>query len=146
MCVRALLTRPRRLPAVLSADADGVPAICNPQPLLLSCQYLSLGYDDSQLISARARLATEKCPIFYPITSPEGPPYRSGIIFVFREVVNGSWLDGNVSRHGALLRKFIATAPRRLAVDDRSRIGQSRISAYGTFWEQRALERLSNRG
>src|SRR5208283_5501202 len=58
------------------------------------------------------RLTSEQCPLFVPISSPEGAPYRSGIIFTFHESLRGaSWLDGNVPRHGAILRKFAATTP-----------------------------------
>lgn len=98
--------------AVLMPGPDRVPIVPDPPPLILASQYLPAGFTESQLLAAQAATVNEKCDLFIVIGCPEGPPYRTGIIFTFQEVlVNATWFDGKVARHGATLHRFAATTP-----------------------------------
>src|SRR6266478_3907291 len=95
-------------PIVLSPDSDGVPTVASAPGLVLCCDYLALDFTESRLITARNGLGPDSRFLFVPIASPDGPPYRSGIIFSFQQTIKGSWFDGTVPRHGAVFRKFVS--------------------------------------
>lgn len=97
---------------ILVPDSGGVPEIVDPQPLILRIAYISPDLLDTQLTRARGGLASPQCHLFVPIQSPEGPPYRSGLIFAFQGNRLGvSWRDEQTERHGAQMTQFGATTP-----------------------------------
>jgi hypothetical protein len=97
---------------ILVPDSSGIPEIVDPQPLILRIAYISPDFFDTQLARAQVELASEHCTLFVPLQSSEGPPYRSGLIFAFRDNLSGiSWRDEKTERHGAQMTQFGVTTP-----------------------------------
>jgi hypothetical protein len=101
-----------RLPAILAPDTDGVPTLLEPQPLLLRTVYLSSNIPDGQISNAQQQLSSPECSLFAPQQSPDGPPYRSGLIFTFKDQLSGApWKDEKTSRLSGRMRRFAVTTP-----------------------------------
>ena len=101
-----------QLSAVLAPDSDNVPTLCTPEPFITRFEYLPLGFEETQLIAARGRLNDPRCSLIAALPCPDGPPYRSGLIFTFQQQLNGiSWRDDSRSYHGGSARRFAATTP-----------------------------------
>jgi len=99
-------------PAVLVPDSSGVPELLDPQPLILRAAYVGPDLNDSSLANARQQLAFDHCPLLVPHQSPDGPPYRSGMIFTFQGYVSGvSWKDEHISHHGFQMLQYAAATP-----------------------------------
>jgi hypothetical protein len=97
---------------VLVPDSSGIPELLDPQPLMLCAAYVGQDLLDTQLPRAQAELTSPHCHLFVPLTSPDGLPYRSGIILTFQGEISGvSWRDERTDRHGAQMRRFSATTP-----------------------------------
>ena len=99
--------------AVLVPDSTGIPTIVEPEPLLVRVSYLPRDFDPSQIDSARNRLRSAECELFAPLTCPEGPPYRAGVVFHHVTYQPGvTWHDHNMTaRHGAMTRRYGVTTP-----------------------------------
>jgi hypothetical protein len=101
-----------QLSTVLAPDSDGVPTVCAPQPFITRFEYLSVGFEEGQIIAARERLNNPQCGLLVAVMCPDGPPNRSALIFAFQQQLNGiSWRDGSRSYHGGSARRFAATTP-----------------------------------
>ncbi len=95
--------------AILEPDSDGVPTLVEPQPLIFRAAYIGPDTFDSQLSIAQGQLLSPTCHLFRPLQSPDGPPYRSGMIFVSRGLQSGvSWRDGSCISHGSQMQKYAA--------------------------------------
>lgn len=98
-----------RLPAILAPDANGVPTLVDPQPLVLRAVWVSQLDFENRLPALQARLSNPDCPLFLVMPSPDGPPYRSGYWFTFVSLLNGMpWSDGRTSHHGYTLKRYSA--------------------------------------
>jgi hypothetical protein len=99
--------------AVLVPDSTGIPSIVEPEPLLVRVSYLPSDFDATQIDMARNRLCSAECELFAPLICPEGPPYRSGVVFHHITFQSGvTWHDHNMTaRHGAMTRRYGVTTP-----------------------------------
>jgi hypothetical protein len=98
----------------LVPDSSGIPELLDPQPLILRTAYVGPDLLDSQLPRAQAELTSPNCHLFLPLQSPDGPAYRTGIIFNFQGDAPGmSWKDEHTERHGALMQQFTAALTSR---------------------------------
>jgi len=97
--------------AFLVPDSDGVPTLAEPQPHVLRAVYIGQDSLDAQLPNAQSQLLLPHCHLFRLLPSPDGPPYRSGMIFVFQSVVSGLWKDGSCISPGSQMQKYIAATP-----------------------------------
>jgi hypothetical protein len=89
-------------PLVLVPDSANTPTVVREQPLLLRAVYVPVHDLESGIQSARAQLVNDYAFLLAPIICPDGPPYRSGVLFVDPKPVNGvSWRDGSMIYHGA---------------------------------------------
>ena len=93
-------------PLWLVPDSAGVPTVLNPQPFLLRVTDVpSTSEQDMQV--ARVQLTNENCWLFAPTVCPDGPPYRSGRVFVYQSQLNGmKWQDGSLPRFGGAMRLY----------------------------------------
>lgn len=99
-----------RLPAILAPDSNGVPSLVDPHPFVLRAAYIALDNLEDGLLQARGRLGLPECELFVVEESPDGPPHRSGLLFLFDQSLGGvSWWDGKTSRHGARARRYLVT-------------------------------------
>jgi hypothetical protein len=98
-----------RSSAILEPDSDGVPTVVQPQPLVFRAAYIGPDTFDVQLPIAQGQLLSPNCNLFRPLQSPDGPPYRSGVVFVSQGLQSGmSWRDGSCSHHGSQMQKYAA--------------------------------------
>jgi hypothetical protein len=98
-----------RSPAILVPDSNGVPTVVEPQPLIFRAVYIGPDLLDALLPNASGQLLSPHCHLFRPLQSPDGPPYRTGMIFLSQGIVErGSWRDGSESYHGSQMRKYAA--------------------------------------
>ncbi len=98
-----------RSSAILEPDSDGIPTLVEPQPLIFRAAYIGPDTFDSQLSIAQGQLLSPTCDLFRPLQSPDGPHYRSGVIFVNRGLQSGvSWRDGSCISHGSQMQKYAA--------------------------------------
>src|SRR5712664_3844409 len=96
-----------RVPLVLSPDSAGTPSVIHPQPLLFRAAYLGADELDTAFAIARATLASKHYFLLAPLDCPDGPPYRSCLLFAFLEVLKGmSWQDGPMIYHGDTMLKY----------------------------------------
>jgi hypothetical protein len=101
-----------RSSAILEPDSDGVPTLVEPQPLIFRAAYIGPDTFDSQLPIARGQLLSSDCHLFRQLQSPDGPPYRSGVIFVSQGLQSRvSWRDGSCISHGSQAQKYTAATP-----------------------------------
>ncbi len=90
-------------------DSDNVPTLLEPQPLVFRAEYLTRDFSETQLINARNALTAVRF-LFVPVTCPDGPPYRSGVIFTFQREFSGPWKDHKLSPyHGYKMAHYKAT-------------------------------------
>ena len=95
------------LPLILSPDATGTPTVIHPAPILVRAAYLSPHELETGMQSATSQLSKDRCYLFAAIQCPDGPPYRSGILFTFTREINGvSWRDGAMTFLGARVFQF----------------------------------------
>jgi len=98
-----------RVPLWLAPDSLCTPTVLNPQPQLIRAAYVLSPVADG-MPTAKAQLTTDQCPLFAPTSCPDGPPYRSGLIFAFDKEMGGmSWQDGPHIRHGDRMRLYRPT-------------------------------------
>jgi hypothetical protein len=119
-----------RVPLMLSPDSAGTPTVIHPQPLLFRAAYLGADELETGVAIARATLASKHYFLFAPLDCPDGPPYRSCLMFAFLEALNGMpWQDGPMIYHGYTMLKYgPATAQARWNWLDDARMGR-----YGYF-------------
>jgi hypothetical protein len=95
-------------PLWLVPGSDGVPTVLDPQPVLLRAAYVPDVLEHT-ISGARVQLGNELCWLLAPIVCPDGPPYRSVVIFVSENEMKGaSWHDGPYIRHGATMLRYRA--------------------------------------
>jgi len=98
-----------RVPLILAPDSTGMPAVLYPQPILFRTAYISAHNLESGILRAGAQLANHNCSLLAPISCPDGPPHRSALLFAYQQEMNGTWLDGTQSHHGAKMLQFKPT-------------------------------------
>jgi hypothetical protein len=80
-------------------DLTGVPIALDPQPIMLRATFAYAPLEPYNLPNAKGRLSNEFAWIMALDWCPDGPPYRTGLVFVFDGEVE--WNDGG----GAYLYK-----------------------------------------
>jgi hypothetical protein len=98
--------------AILEPDSDGVPTLVVPQPLVFRAAYIGPDTFDTQLAIAQRQLLSSSCHLFRPLQSPDGPPYRSGLVFISQGLQSRmSWRDGSCISHGSQMHKYAVATP-----------------------------------
>src|SRR6266849_3954466 len=99
--------------AVLVPDSTGIPTVVDAQAHLFRAVYVQKDFVEDQLEPARHQLLSSQCDLFLSLQSPDGPPYRSGVVFVFVAYRSAmSWIDEQgVSRHGGQMRHYAVSTP-----------------------------------
>ena len=121
-----------RVPLFLVPDSAGTPTVIHPQPLLFRATYLSAHDLETETGIQRAGSELEKsnCPLFAPMPCPDGPPYRTGLLFVHTKRMNGvPWQDGSMIRHGDAMLLYQPTTMQA----QWDWIGDARMGRYGYF-------------
>jgi hypothetical protein len=73
-------------------NLDGMAVALEPQPTMLRTNYVYSPLEPNNLATAKGRLSDERAWIMALATCPDGPPYRTALLFIFgREV---EWNDG----------------------------------------------------
>lgn len=98
-----------RLPLILAPDSTGVPTVVYPQPVLYRAAYLSADSLETGMLQARTQLGNDNCRLLAPIMCPDGPPYRSALLFEFQQAVNAPWRDESQIFHGYKLLQYKPT-------------------------------------
>src|ERR1700685_1988520 len=79
------LPYPSGCPGILTPDGDGMAATVEPQPLVLRGAYVGPDLLEGALSVARRLISSQECDLlFHPIQSSDGPPFRSGKLFIFQ--------------------------------------------------------------
>lgn len=98
-----------RVPLILVPDSTGVPTVVHPQPVLYRAAYVSAGEIETEMVQARAQLGNDNCRLLAPMVCPDGPPYRTALLFSFQQEVNAPWRDESQSFHGYKLFQYKPT-------------------------------------
>ena len=84
------------VPLVLVPDSTGIPTVLQPPPILHRAVYIPADALETGISSAKGELNFDKCSLFAPISCPDGPPYRSALLFTFQQPMDGmAWRDGS---------------------------------------------------
>jgi hypothetical protein len=84
-----------RVPLVLTPDSTGIPTVLHPSPVIHRVVYISADTLATGISAAKGELNSDKCSLFAPISCPDGPPYRSALLFVFQKSIGMPWCDGS---------------------------------------------------
>jgi hypothetical protein len=82
-----------RVPVVLVPDLTGTLSVVTPPPLLLRTVYLSSHELETGMQGAKSQLVGHYCFLFAPTPCPDGPPHRSGVLFVGPQKTQVTWHD-----------------------------------------------------
>jgi hypothetical protein len=83
----------------LAPDGNGVAHALEPQPTLFRAAFSSSS-DDQSLLGARTWLASDRCWLMTFTASPDGPPHRWGLLFIFVDEIVVTFQDGSYTRPG----------------------------------------------
>jgi hypothetical protein len=119
-----------RLPLVLTPDAAGTPTVIHPAPILYRAAYISSYEVDIGMQGARSGLTNDQCSLLAPVPCPDGPPFRSGLLFVKPQARNGvAWRDASTNYLGASMLHYAAATARA----DWNWLDDARAGRYGYF-------------
>lgn len=119
-----------RLPLVLVPDSTGTPTAIHPQPILFRAAYISSDELETGIQRARSELSNNYSWLFAPIACPDGPPYRTGLLFVDPNKINAvSWSDGSMIYHGYTAIRYKAATPQA----SWNWVSDARMGRYGYF-------------
>jgi hypothetical protein len=83
----------------LAMDSNGVAVNLAPQPLMIRAAFVQSPFEQG-LSAARTQLAGDRCWLFAFTDCPDGPPYRTALLFIYQRELNITWQDGPYSRMG----------------------------------------------
>lgn len=97
-------------PLILVHSVSGIPEIAELSYPLLRVSYLSSadGTSAEALNHARTELGGSPHLLFLTTPSPDGPPYRSGVVFNYRGKSNVNWTDGRNGKAAIEADEYLA--------------------------------------
>lgn len=85
---------------VLEPSSSGTPEVVRPAPPIFRTAYLNLPITDEMLAAVFAEIVRPTAHLLLFGPSPEGPPFRSAVVFTYAGTEKISYRDGSHSVHG----------------------------------------------
>jgi len=101
-----------RVPLVLTPDPTGIPTVLHPSPAIHRAVYISADTLATGISAAKGELNSDKCSLFAPLSCPDGPPYRSVLLFAFQKTMGMPWCDGSQTFPGCSMFQYEAVTTR----------------------------------
>lgn len=132
---------------VLAPDCQNVPTVV-PSPNLLRTAYLSSNAvaDQNQIRTKSLRLNSERPLLTMFRQSPDGPPFRSGVVFSFNRKQSVSWRGDSLTGHGLDADVYIASTSmgsdgwKEDAIDGRAGYFLTGTPTSSCLWHIRRME------
>ncbi|MBI1897040.1 MAG: hypothetical protein HYS04_11030 [Acidobacteria bacterium] len=102
----------RGVPVILTPGIGGMPEIVTPTHPILRVSYLSpeSAASEQAISNAKAEVQGRHPLLLMTMPCPDGPPYRSGVIFWRNQTVSINWTDGKHGKAALNAEEYLAAA------------------------------------
>lgn len=108
--LRLYIRRRQTSVLVLTPASDGYPEVVTPTPPLFRAAYLNPPITNETVTNAYSQLSNPRVQLlmlFGP--SPDGPPFRSGVVFTYYATGKITYRDGSTTGHGKEADEYLAS-------------------------------------